>query len=80
METQNQYSDYSIDPSFQGVNRISAFVKNENRTSYKQNFVLHIKRNDDDATCDGQNLFHSPVKNDLRWYYQDWYYTKHLHL
>ena len=44
-EEPNQYLDYLIDPSFQGVNRlfVLSFETNEHRTSYKRYFVLTVE-------------------------------------
>ena len=44
MQRRNQYLDYSIDPSFQGVNRLFVLsFKDDTRTSYMRHFLLNAK-------------------------------------
>ena len=49
VEQQNQYLDFLINPSFQGVNRlfVSSFENTDGRTSYKRYY----------AVIDGRNFF-----------------------
>ena len=67
IERQNQYLDYLIDPSFQGVNRlfVLSFEDEEQQTSYKQYYLPTLDIKDYNVMIDGQNLFDQPVRNDL---------------
>ena len=67
IERQNQYLDYLIDPSFQGVNRlfVLSFEDEEQQTSYKQYYLPSLDIKDYNVMIDGQNLFDQPVRNDL---------------
>ena len=67
-ERPNQYSDYFIDPSFQGANRPFAllFENNAHRTSYTQHFLPTVEIKDYNVMIDGKNLFDQPVRNILR--------------
>ena len=65
-ERPNQYLDYLINPSFQGVNRLFAlsFENKEQRINYKGYYLLTveiIKRYN--VMIDGQNFFDLPVRN-----------------
>ena len=73
-QTQNQYLDYLIDPSFQGANRlfVLAFENNAHRTRHTGYFLPTVELKDYNVMIDGKNLFDQPVKtmsrryNDLR--------------
>ena len=67
IERENQYLDYLIDPSFQGVNRlfVLSFEDEEQQTSYKQYYVPTLNIKDYNVMIDEQNLFDQPVRNDL---------------
>ena len=66
-ERQNQYLDFLIDPSFQGVNRLFVlpFENEAQRTSYKQYYLPTKEIKKYNIMIDGQNFFDYPVKNDL---------------
>ena len=67
---QNQYLDYLIEPSFQGINRhFSLSFENEiQTTSYKQFYLPTVEIKDYNVMIDGQNFFHQPVRNNLKTY------------
>ena len=69
-KAQNQYLDYLIDPSSQGVNRlfVLSFKGNANRKRYTGYFLLKVEIKDNDVMIDGRNFFDQPLKNDLRTY------------
>ena len=68
VERPNQYLDYLIDSSFQGVSRlfVLSFEDEVQRTSYKRYYlpILEIKRYS--VMIDEQNFFDQPVKNNWR--------------
>ena len=66
-ERVNQYLDYLIDPSFQGVNRLFVLpLKNEpQRTSYKRYYLPTKEIKNYNIMIDGQNFFHQPIRNYL---------------
>ena len=70
MQAQNQYLDYLINSSFQGVNRffVLSFKNNTNRTGHKWYFLIKVEIKDYNVTICGQNIFDQPVKNNLRTY------------
>ena len=67
IERPNQYLDYLIDPSFQGVNKLFVLsTENEaQRTSYKQYYLPTVEIKDYNVMIDVQNFFDQPVRNDL---------------
>ena len=68
MQAQNAYLDYLIDPSFQGVNKLSvlSFENNNNWTSYIRYFLATVEIRDYNAMIDGQIFFDPPVKHDQK--------------
>ena len=59
-QAQNQYLDFSINPSFQGVNRLFVLpYENENGLS-----KVEIK--DCNVKIDGRSLFDQPINNDIK--------------
>ena len=68
-ETQNQYLDYLIDPSFQGVNKIFVLpFENKAQTlmiSYKRYYLPTAEITNYNAIIDGQNVFDQPIRNNL---------------
>ena len=69
IQAQNQYLDYLIDPSFQGLNKVFvlSFENNAHWTSYKGYFLVTVTIKDFN---DGKNIFDQPVKNDrITWWY-----------
>ena len=66
----NQYLDYLIGPSFQGVNRLFVllFENITDRAVHTGYYLPKIKIKDCNVMIDGQNFFNQPVKNNLRTY------------
>ena len=66
----NQYLDYLIGPSFQGVNRLFVllFENITDRVVHTEYYLPKIKIKDCNVMIDGQNFFNQPVKNTLRTY------------
>ena len=66
----NQYIDYLIGPSFQGVNRLFVllFENITDRVVHTGYYLPKIKIKDCNVMIDGQNFFNQPVKNTLRTY------------
>ena len=63
----NQYLDFLIDPSFEGVNRlfILPFGNEAQRTSYKPHYLPTREIKNYNVMMDGQNFFDQPVRNVL---------------
>ena len=63
-ENGNQYLDYLVDPSLQGVNRffVLSFEDNAQRTKHSGYFLPKVEMKDYNLVIDGQNLFDQPVK------------------
>ena len=55
----NQYIDYLISPSFQGVNRLFVLLSKDNagRIGHTGYFLPTVEIKDYNVTIDGQNLF-----------------------
>ena len=70
VQERNQYLDYSIDPSFQGVNRFSvlSFENTNGRAIFKRYYLPQVEIKDYNVMIDGRNLFDQPVKDNLRTY------------
>ena len=68
IKAQNQYLNYLIDPSFQGVNRpfVQSFEDNAHQRSYNQYFLPTVEIKDHNFMIDGKNIFDQPVKNYIR--------------
>ena len=60
----NRYLDFSINPSFQGVNRLFdlTFDSRPVRESHKQDIVLTVKIKNRNFMINGRNFFDQPVK------------------
>ena len=58
IERQNQYLDFLIDPSFQGVNKlfVLSFEDNAHRTSYKRYFLPTTEIKDYNVMIDGKTF------------------------
>ena len=69
-ERQNQYFDFLIDPSFQGVNRVFvlSFEGEEQKTSYKRYYLPIVRIKSCNVVIDVQNFFDQPVKHRLMTY------------
>ena len=66
----NQYLDYLIDPSFQGVNSfcVLAFNAIDNRIGHSRYYLPTEKVEDCNVMIDGKNIFDQPIKNDIKIY------------
>ena len=71
IEKPNEYFDYLIDPSFQGVNRlfVLSFENNAHRRRHTGYFLPKVEIKDYNVMIDEQTLFDQPVKNDRRKYH-----------
>ena len=60
----NQYLDYLIDPSFQGVKRLFVLSCEDcgQQTSCNQYFLPAVEMKDYNVMADGRNFFHEPVE------------------
>ena len=69
-ERQNQYLDFLIDPSFQGVNGVFvlSFEDEEQKTSYKRYYLPIVRIKSCNVVIDVQNFFDQPVKHRLMTY------------
>ena len=69
-QAQSRYLDFFIGPSFQDVNRhfVLSFENENDRRSYKRDYLLTVEIKDYNVMIDGRNFFGEPVKNDLRTY------------
>ena len=69
-EAQNQYLDFLINPSFQGVNRIFALsFENENdRTSHSNYYLSKEEIKDYNVKIDGGKFFDQPINNNIKTY------------
>ena len=66
IEQWNQYFDFLINPSFQGVNRLfSSFKNNNSKTSYTRYYLPLVEIYDYNAMINERNSLHQPVKNEL---------------
>ena len=68
MKKSNQYLDYLIDPSFQGVNRlfVLSFEDEAQRASYKRYDLRTVELKSYNVMLDGQNISDQPGRNNLR--------------
>ena len=68
--TENRYSDFLTDPSFQWVNRHFAllFKDDDGREIHKQYYLPTVEIKDYNVMIDWKNLFDQPIKNDLKTY------------
>ena len=73
-ERQNQYLDYLIDPSFQGVNRlfVLSFEYEAQRISYKRYYHPTVEIKNYHVATDEQNFFDQPVRNNSIIYNSIW--------
>ena len=70
MEGQNQYLDFLIDPSFQGVNGLFVlwFENEADRKIHTGYFLPKLEIKHYSVIIDGKIFFDQPVKNDIRKY------------
>ena len=68
IKKRNQYLDYLIDPSFQGVNIlfVLSFQVNTYRIRHTRYFLPKVEIKGYNIMIDGQNISDQPVKNDMR--------------
>ena len=66
-ERPNQYLDFLVDPSFQGVNRlfVLSFENENDRTVHTKYYLPTVEIKDYNVMIDGRNFFNQPVKNNL---------------
>ena len=76
-ERQNQYLDFLIDPSFQGVNRlfVLSFENEEDRKVHIGYYLPKVEIRDYNVMIDRKNFFDQPVKSYLRKYDNIWKIT-----
>ena len=69
-ERQNQYLDFLIDPSFQGVNRLFVllFENDDDRKVHTRFYLPKVEIKDYKVMIDGKNFFDRPVESDRRTY------------
>ena len=69
-ESRNQYLNFLIDPSFQGVNRlfILSFENEQDGKVYTGHCLSKVEIKNCSVMIDGKNFFEQPVKNDTRTY------------
>ena len=62
-QARNQYLDYLIDLSFQGVNRlfVLSYENTEQLTSSKRYFLPTVEIKDYNVMIDGRNFFYQPL-------------------
>ena len=73
----NEYFDFLIEPSFQGVSRLFVFTFNANdsRIGHSRYFLPTAVVEDYNVMIDGRNLFDQPIKNDIETYENIWKIT-----
>ena len=66
----DRYSNYLVDPSFQGVSRIFVLrFENENdRTSHSTYYLPNVEIKDYNVMIDGKNFFDQSINSDLKTY------------
>ena len=69
-ETQNQYLDLLINPSFQGVNRlfVLSFENETDKTSHSRYYLPKIEIKNLNVKIDGRNFFDQPINNRIKTY------------
>ena len=69
-ERQNNYLDFLIDSSFQGVNRLFAlsFENKGDKKVHTGYYLAKVEIKDYNIMIDGENVFDQPVKIDMRTY------------
>ena len=67
-EPQNQYLDFLINTSFQGVNRLFVlYFANENdRTSHLNYYLPQVEIKNCNVKSDGRNVFDRRINNDIK--------------
>ena len=69
-EGQNQYLDFLIEPSFQGVNRrfVLSFENEDDRKVHTRYYLPKVELKDYNVMIDGKNFFDQLVKNNIQKY------------
>ena len=69
IQAQNRYLNVSINPSFQGVNKlfILSFEGDDGQKSYKQYYLQTVETKDYNVVTYGKKFFDQPTKNNLNW-------------
>ena len=69
-EAQNQYLDFLINLSFQGINKIFVLsFENENsRTSYSKYYLPKVELKDYNVNIDVRNFFDKSINNNIKTY------------
>ena len=69
IQAQNRYLNVSINPSFQGVNKlfILSFEGDDGQKSYKQYYLQTVETKDYNVVTYGKKFFDQPIKNNLNW-------------
>ena len=67
---QNRYLNYSINPSFQGVNRlfVLSFENEDDRTSHSTYYLPKVEIKDYNVMIDGRNFFDQPINSMTKTY------------
>ena len=77
---QNRYLNHLVNPSFQGVNRLSVLsFENENdRTSHSNYYLPKVEIKDYNVMIDSKNFFDQPIKSDPKTYENmyDWLFVR----
>ena len=80
IQAQNRYLNVSINPSFQGVNKlfILSFEGDDGQKSYKQYYLQTVETKDYNVVTYGKKFFDQPIKNNLNWsgwWLRNWIFT-----
>ena len=69
-EGQNQYLDFLIEPSFQGVNRrfVLSFENEDDRKVHTRYYLPKVELKDYNVMIDGKNFFDQLVENNIQKY------------
>ena len=69
-ERQNQYLDFLVDPSFQGVNRLFVlpFENKGDRKAHTGYYLPNVEIKGHNVLIDGKNFFDQPVKSSMTTY------------
>ena len=70
MNFPNPYLDFSVDPSFQGVNRLFVFPVNDDhsRIGHFRHYLPTAKVKDYNVMIDGEKFFDQPIKSYIKTY------------
>ena len=69
IQAQNRYLNVSINPNFQGVNKllILSFEGDDGQKSYKQDYLQTVETRDYSVVTYGRKFFDQSIKNNLNW-------------